>query len=622
MDAFTAKMEDRQLFREFHRSVKAALKTVDIGEMCVETSSDLTSYLLSTGGTIALKKYDATDMVFVGAASGLLPWEFEARHLNEFLKMCFVTKKPVFGCSSVAQFFAFYCVTTGIEIRPLNGPKGSSLEYMNAGNYAQQVRCHDKDVFLDNVNGDLYCFNKKIDAWAPHTNIGFRKRGATKQMSRFKQSKHVVGKANEMVCRITSEQTNHWLFKNINDRDMLLRSRPTWVLDCQSNNRSSNRYTVLGEGNSGPLIIEYDNTICIHADLANKYPETIKLIGNFVKYTVSKITHHNYIDFDSKVYVSYISQTKQGLGNVNEGRTNTDVNLTKVESIVVKRAAGSDCTFNAAVPSRFSLARPKKESLQQNRQEFREPKTAYIRMTNFSNSVPLKVKAMQRDQKMISVSDVVYGDKFTIRNTLGISPGKSDTYSKTPESKSIFKRDESSAVAKEALRILKTNFVPTHNLRIYPAAGNAWTGRVRVSNKPPKLEEKSKYEEPTNEVARYDVNAVKVIGSSRSPFTNYREFHAREMQYNCNPSAFKSIHVHDPYTCEFDREREGYLEGKKSWVSKSQSFNNYVGVATKSKREEAHDQTLATGEEFAQLHIPVLQHQFRDEAKNTDAWMR
>lgn len=68
----------------------------------------------------AIKKFDQIDMVFVDGPVNEPPWSKKLKKVYVFLKMCFVTKKCVFGSGFTATMLAFLCSTAGERVNVLN----------------------------------------------------------------------------------------------------------------------------------------------------------------------------------------------------------------------------------------------------------------------------------------------------------------------------------------------------------------------------------------------------------------------------------------------------------------------------------------------------------------------
>jgi len=88
----------------------------------------------------------------------------------------------------------------------------------------------------------------------------------------------------EQIVRIRKFHTQHWILKDIK-QEFKVTCLNKW--DPHSVNISDiakvgKNYITLAESDKGPQIIEHNNSIAVQFIIDERYPETIKLLCNFI----------------------------------------------------------------------------------------------------------------------------------------------------------------------------------------------------------------------------------------------------------------------------------------------------------------------------------------------------
>ncbi|GBG27831.1 Hypothetical Protein FCC1311_040542 [Hondaea fermentalgiana] len=304
VDAFDdEKAEDRRQFAAFERSCRAAIAVSGAGDpqIRVVQRKEIAQYTYSeadtAGSTSGLKAFDRVDIFLIAASARLLPWEEASQDLYLLLKMCFFTKKCVFGAGSVAQFLAFLCTGRGIDVHPVNGREGGSLGDLDAHEMAARVVFPRKDVLLDCESGDLFMYQHRRHRWAPFCAVGSKKKSRQRKATRRHQarvtapSSHVyLSKSDETLCRVVNQHSRHPVFRGLNALDHVVRNRPSWMLDGRALRRAKHRPEILAESALAPLVLQYYNFVATHFDVSAEYAAAALMLRNYLQHTV--FNHH------------------------------------------------------------------------------------------------------------------------------------------------------------------------------------------------------------------------------------------------------------------------------------------------------------------------------------------
>ena len=82
--------------------------------------------------------------------------------------MCKKTNKSLLCAGFGIQFLAYYCSTTFADIEVMNGgEKGGALQTIKDFDAKLLPRLFPNQVFLDNLTGDYYSYNKETNEWKP-----------------------------------------------------------------------------------------------------------------------------------------------------------------------------------------------------------------------------------------------------------------------------------------------------------------------------------------------------------------------------------------------------------------------------------------------------------------------
>ena len=91
--------------------------------------------------------------------------------------MCKLAEKPVLATGAGMYQLVYYCATAGRSLQVINGnEKGGSLRKIESvlGGDVDKLKKLDPrhHVFLDDLSGDFYTYDKSSSQWRPEGNFG------------------------------------------------------------------------------------------------------------------------------------------------------------------------------------------------------------------------------------------------------------------------------------------------------------------------------------------------------------------------------------------------------------------------------------------------------------------
>lgn len=301
----------------------------------------------------SITNFDLLDFVLVDGDSSALPWCPSMRKLALLTKMCMMTGKCVFASGIGAGLLAYVCSTGGERFRVMNNEgRGSLLDDIQAipppppSLASQQLPQYPQppfnscDVLLDTKSGDFFVYGSKERCWIPKGNTGLvshssdhaRDYGAKTNSARAgtKPAAHHRGSGSELSrqlylskrgetkCCIRLELASHALFTGCSHREFLVNCKSKWDLDEVIAATGSNRYRVLLDSSRGPMLIEFGNCIGSHFSISKEYPESVRLLRNFVLAKYEELKVHAHID---RSYVSAISGSSRLKDRLHQAQT-------------------------------------------------------------------------------------------------------------------------------------------------------------------------------------------------------------------------------------------------------------------------------------------------------------
>ena len=180
---------------------------------------------------------------------------------------------------------------------------------------------------MDNVNGDLYNFSEEIQALVPVGNIGLHNYTATGFVGKTNKfmmkppvhnpkkipslDKDLMIDGSEMMCYIQKHLLGHWLFENC-DNFFVVPTKARWEVHSFSFVNKDRVFQGLAESDKGLLIIEFPNIIAVKFDINRKYPNTVKILNNFIIHKLKELANHNTLMTKSVLIYEDVTENLKG----------------------------------------------------------------------------------------------------------------------------------------------------------------------------------------------------------------------------------------------------------------------------------------------------------------------
>eukprot|EP01022_Parablepharisma_sp_SALTPOND_P016844 TRINITY_DN256_c0_g1_i1.p1 TRINITY_DN256_c0_g1~~TRINITY_DN256_c0_g1_i1.p1 ORF type:complete len:536 (-),score=48.68 TRINITY_DN256_c0_g1_i1:265-1872(-) len=258
--------------------------------------------------------------------SNVLP--FLSRQLRKLFKMCKQTNKHMFATGFGMAMLTYFCATHCANIHVINGgQKGSAIEEIAKLPDKVLAKLTKGDVFLDYTSGDYYSYKPEINEWQPEGNVSlhYTKKSTmlTSISSYLRKQKTYKPKTlpelyqiyrsrnDEALATIKKPYIQHWLFEGIAQQFLVLHETD-WEVHPVNVTQVSNvkrNYMTLCDSDKGPVIAEHENSIVMQTCLNKKYPETLKVLSNYVKHTLIELFAKGRIDITVAMAEKQLNET-------------------------------------------------------------------------------------------------------------------------------------------------------------------------------------------------------------------------------------------------------------------------------------------------------------------------
>ncbi len=344
VDAYGASAKGRAAWKSFLRLVVAACDKQNIHvDMVTARYNGLADYIYQPDSRfvdpLSVTRFDRLDLVFVGGSPTHLPWAPRVAQVLILCRMCFQTNKCLFATTFAAHMVAYLCSTGGEPgTRVINGGgKGSPRSELP--HFVVPPTILKKDLFFDNETGDLFQYESvesragKITSgagsggeWIPYCHSGLRKRAKfLLSLPRKYKPKEPAGKAAthtlapgtifEAVLTVRNRYIQHWAFKGVSGRQFKVSRYNAMDIDEKTSGSAKQAFQVCADSGDGlvPEVIESGNLFGTQFECSLKYPDTAKLLDNFVAEKYRQMNRHAYLDRSSRFMLMTASKATPGM---------------------------------------------------------------------------------------------------------------------------------------------------------------------------------------------------------------------------------------------------------------------------------------------------------------------
>ena len=331
VDGYGSSNAARSRWKEFCNIVVAACDLQNI-HVNMQTSpyNRLHEYIYQPDSAfvdpLSIKRFDRLDMIFVGGEATVLPWSPRFQQVLILCRMCFQTNKCLFATSFACHMLCYLCATGGEpDVRVING-QGKGTPRDELPHFVVPHNIRKRDLFFDNIKGDFFQYESwesragKITSgagsggeWIPYCHSGLRQRSKFMiSLPRKYKPKEPAGKHAttsiapstifETVLTVRNRYIQHWAFKGISNKQFKVGRSNAFDMDEKTSGSSKKSFQVCADSGDGlvPEVIECGNSFGTQFQPQLKYPDTVKMVENFVSEKYKQMNRHAYLDVSSR----------------------------------------------------------------------------------------------------------------------------------------------------------------------------------------------------------------------------------------------------------------------------------------------------------------------------------
>jgi hypothetical protein len=331
VDGFGSSSDARDRWKEFCKIVVAAcdLQNIHVNMQTCKYNR-LHEYIYQPDSAfvdpLSIKRFDRLDLIFVGGEATILPWSPRFQQVLILCRMCFQTNKCLFATSFACHMLTYLCATGGEpDVRVING-NGKGTPRDELPNFVVPHDIKKRDLFFDNVQGDFFQYESwesragKVTSgagsggeWIPYCHSGLRQRSKfMTSLPRKYKPKEPAGKNAtqtlapstifETVLTIRNRYIQHWAFKGVSNKKFKVGRYNALDIDEKTSGSAKKSYQVCADSGDGlvPQVIECGNCFGTQFEPRFKYPDTVKIVENFVCEKYKQMNRHAYLDVSSR----------------------------------------------------------------------------------------------------------------------------------------------------------------------------------------------------------------------------------------------------------------------------------------------------------------------------------
>ena len=244
------------------------------------------------------KNFDKIDIVFIEGGEKYIPWDDKGFRLSEFVKLCKMTGKIVYLGGVGFEILIYYLATGARNEFNFINAKGEIQSIEEIQNIPSKFLTNLKknDNFLDFVTGDILEYRSVYHTWVPIMNIGLHKQiAAEKYMQRgkfvlpdgfkgkdyIKNKNTLVSNCHEIKVNVLRQYLSHYLLVDL-PVEFVAFTTLTWFVHSFNVNFKKYQFKVICQCDKGPVVIEHENSVGVAFHPQSNYPETIKILENFI----------------------------------------------------------------------------------------------------------------------------------------------------------------------------------------------------------------------------------------------------------------------------------------------------------------------------------------------------
>ncbi|CDW75232.1 UNKNOWN [Stylonychia lemnae] len=286
---------------------------IDLPEVVIRDRNNLDDYLYQPNTL-----FDYIDIVFVDGDGSLLPWQKKCDKLSRLFKMCKITNKCLFAAGFGMQMLIYFCATNFAQLKVLNNnEKGGALSGIQDMNSKILPTLEKNQVFLDNLTGDYYQYEREKNEWKPVGNVGLhysramashggltggdliKKVSTYTEKNNFNKPQLFFSKLTDVKCSIKKQYISHPLLQQL-PQEFVVDNHNSWdphPVNITNIQQIQTNYDTLAESERGPQIVQHMNTVAVQFHIDRKYKESLTVLQNFIIIKLGLFQSQGKIDF-------------------------------------------------------------------------------------------------------------------------------------------------------------------------------------------------------------------------------------------------------------------------------------------------------------------------------------
>ena len=245
------------------------------------------------------KNFNSLDMIFIDGIERYSPWKKRSYYLSKFVELCKLSNKVLYAGGVALEILIYYLSIGSINDYNIINSKGEirALEEINKIPLQYLKGIKKNEFFLDFVTGDLLEYRNNDNFWEPVMNIGlhhhisaenYNSRGKFVLIENFRGKDFIKNKnamntyCQEIKVKVTRQYVSEYLVKNC-PLEFIGITSLEWFPHFVNVTAKKLQFKTICQSLKGPIVIEHDNSIGVALHLQVKFPDSLKILENFIK---------------------------------------------------------------------------------------------------------------------------------------------------------------------------------------------------------------------------------------------------------------------------------------------------------------------------------------------------
>eukprot|EP00002_Diphylleia_rotans_P010073 TRINITY_DN2046_c0_g1_i8.p1 TRINITY_DN2046_c0_g1~~TRINITY_DN2046_c0_g1_i8.p1 ORF type:complete len:471 (+),score=71.91 TRINITY_DN2046_c0_g1_i8:50-1462(+) len=242
--------------------------------------------------------FEHLDFVFVDANAKNAPWGKSARQMCFLIQACQVMEKCLFACNLGALAMCYLSSCKSGLIRVINGKEQGDIEIDFNKYKCTRSNAPDGEL-LESSSGNVYRYSKVENQWVLLINTGVHRHGISLTHGIYRaptilNERSIKHSLSEISIQKLKTQYSHWIFNDLSENDFLVPISRSWNIHDP---RRGGKLLVLADSTHGTELFEWGHMIGLNFGVTEHYPQTMKLIANFVAQKLTLLAKYDRLHF-------------------------------------------------------------------------------------------------------------------------------------------------------------------------------------------------------------------------------------------------------------------------------------------------------------------------------------